>query len=314
MRQFFSKVFFACVLLAQWSYAATTDTPKAREEIEKYGNTYSGSQIGGLRAIYKKYLLDAGFETAVATRDLSYGPNPRHKLDVLQPQNPPEDAMPILVFIHGGAFVAGNKSDGEIFDNVLNYFAARGVLGINATYRLAPEFQWPAGVEDMREIIRWIRANANEYGGDPDRIFLMGHSAGAAHVAAYTFMEDFQLDGGNDGLRGVILFSGVYSDASDGRSTAYYGDDSAKWEERMPINHVAGRRIPLFIVDAEYDQLRMQKDAVKLMRAVCDRDGKCPMHKQLIGHNHYSMNYHINTADDSIASDLMQFILEKSED
>lgn len=313
MRGIRTSVFLSCMLLVQWSYAATTDTPKAREEIEKYGNTYSGSQIGGLRAIYKEYLLDAGFETANATRDISYGPDPRHKLDVLQPRNPTNEAMPVLIFIHGGGFISGNKSDGEIFDNVLNYFAARDVLGINATYRLAPEFQWPSGVEDMREIVRWVRENADKYGGDPDKIFLMGHSAGAGHVAAYTFMEDFQLDGGDDGLRGVILFSGVYSFGA-GPSTAYYGDDPAKWDERMPINHVEGRSIPLFIVDAEYDRLRMQKDAVDLMRAVCDRDGRCPMHKQLAGHNHFSMNYHINTADESIAGDLMLFITENSED
>ena len=82
----------------------------------------------------------------------------------------------------------------------------------------------------------------------------------------------------------------------------------------MPINHVVGRSIPLFIVDAEYDRLRMQRNAVDLQQAVCERDGKCPMHKQLAGHNHYSMNYHINTADESIADDVMLFILENSGD
>jgi len=304
----------AIVVLPSLLLAATTDTPKAREEIEKYGNTYSGKQIGGLRAIYKEYIHDADFETSVATRDLSYGPDPRHRLDVLQPHTMPDELMPVLVFIHGGAFVAGNRSDGEIFDNVLNYFTARGVLGINATYRLAPEHQWPSGVEDMGGIMRWIRENAAEYGGDPNRIFLLGHSAGAAHVAAYTFMEEYQVDGGKDGLRGTILFSGIYSAASDGANVAYYGDDETKWAARMPINHVAGRSVPLFIVDAEYDRLKTQTEAVKLTQAVCQRDGKCPMHKQLIGHNHYSINYHINTADDSVASDLMAFITEQSAD
>ena len=309
-----ASILALAIMLSQIVSAATTDTPEARAEIEEYGNTYQGSQIGVLRAIYKQHLKDAGFATSNVTRDLSYGANERHKLDVLQPQEPPEELMPVLIFIHGGAFVRGNRSDGELFDNVLNYFTARGVLGINATYRLAPEYQWPAGVEDMRAIVDWVGKNAEKYGGDPEKIFLIGHSAGAAHIAGYVFNEDFQPEGGNDGLRGAILMSGVYSPGDSAANTAYYGDDRSLWAERMPMHHVPGRSVPLFIVDTEYDQLLQQLEAVKLMNAVCQRDHKCPMHKQLAGHNHYSMMYHVNTADDSVASDIMVFISENSTD
>ncbi len=288
--------------------AATTDTPEARAEIEKYGNTYQGTQIMSLRAIYKVHLTEAGNETSDVVRDLKYGPDERHRLDVLQPKNPPSESMPILVFIHGGAFVRGNRSDGVIFDNVLNYFTSRGVLGINATYRLAPEHKWPAAADDIREVIRWIRDNAEDYGGDKDRIFLMGHSAGAAHVAAYTFTEDLQLDGGNDGVVGSILMSGTY-EKREGESThPYYGDDTALWDERFPINHIEGRQLPLFVINAEYDATSMAKESINLIRAICDRDDRCPQHKQAPGHNHFSLMYHINTADDSVAGDIFEFI------
>jgi acetyl esterase/lipase len=307
-------IVFAATLPNHLSFAATTDTPAARDVIEQYGNTYQGTQIAELRAIYKRHLTDAGFETANVTRDLSYGPHARHKLDVLQPRNQPDELMPVLVFIHGGAFVRGNRSDGELFDNVLNYFTARGVLGINATYRLAPEYQWPSGVEDMRAIMDWVGQNATKFGGDPDKIFLIGHSAGASHIAGYTFNEDFQPEDGTDGLRGAILMSGVYSPGESAANTAYYGDDKERWAKQMPMHHVPGRSVPLFIIDAEYDRLLMQVEAVKLMNAVCQRDSKCPMHKQLAGHNHFSMMYHINTADDSVASDIMVFITEYSAD
>ena len=108
--------------------------------------------------------------------------------------------------------------------------------------------------------------------------------------------------------------SGVYSPGDSDVNVAYYGDDEKQWAERMPIHHVPGRSVPLFVVDAEYDRLLMQRNAVSLMAAVCERDGKCPMQKQLPGHNHYSLMYHFNTADDSVASDIMAFISENSAD
>ena len=306
--KFYGVMLVVLTGIAQVSTAATTDTPKARAEIEKYGNSYSASQIGRLRAIYKEHLAEAGNETADVVRDVSYGPHERHRLDILRPKNPSSDAMPVLVFIHGGAFVRGNKSDGIIFDNVLNYFVSRGVLGINATYRLAPEHPWPAGADDIREVVRWIRENASEHGGDPNRIFLMGHSAGAAHVATYAFMEKLQLNGGEDGVVGAILLSGTFGEGSEASMRAYYGEDRALWAERLPINNIEGRKIPLFVINAEYDRTSMAQESISLIQAICERDDRCPDHKQIPGHNHYSMMYHFNTADDSIAADILEFI------
>lgn len=307
-------ILFACVASTA-AVAATTDTPKAREEIEKYDGPYPGTQIMELRAIYKEHLKAAGFETSEVVRDIPYGPHERHRLDVLSPRLSSDRALPVLIFVHGGAFVRGNKSDGEIFDNVLNFFTRHGVLGINATYRLAPEHKFPAAAEDLRDVVKWVGKNAADYGGDPSKIFLMGHSAGAVHVASYTFMEELQPDDGEDGLRGSILLSGVYGlETADASGHVYFGGDPGLLAERVPLAQVEGRNVPLFIVDAEYDPPVMQKSAVALMAAICARDGKCPRHKQIAGHNHYSMTYHINTLDDSIASDVLQFIFDLSRD
>jgi hypothetical protein len=142
----------------------------------------------------------------------------------------------------------------------------------------------------------------------------MGHSAGASHVAGYTFMEEMQLDGGKDGLRGAILFSGIYEVADEESRNNYYGSDNDDVRLRMPMSNIDGRAVPLFIIDAEYDPLPMQLEAAKLLSAICHRDGKCPMHKQVQGHNHFSLMYHINTKDDSVASDIMTFIEDKSTD
>lgn len=301
-------VFVVLACSVSMTMAATTDTPEARAEIEKYGNTYSGKRIGELRAIYKEHLAEVANETADVLREVSYGPHERQRLDVFKPQDPSGEPMPVLVFIHGGAFVRGDKSDGIIFDNVLNYFVPHGVLGINATYRLAPEYQWPAGADDIRDIVRWVRENAREHGGDPTRIYLMGHSAGAAHVATYSFVEELQLNDGNDGVVGSILLSGTFGEGSEESMLAYYGEDRSLWAERVPISHIDGRKIPLFVINAEYDRTSMAKESIGLIQAICDRDDRCPDHKQISGHNHYSMMYHFNTADDSIAGDILEFM------
>jgi len=295
--------------------ASTEETPAAQMEIRKFNGPYPGSEFQTLKDIYREHLRDAGFERSVVERDISYGPDERHKLDVLKPAYTPSRAMPILIFIHGGAFVRGARSDGEIFDNILDYFTRHGVLGINASYRLAPEHRFPAAAVDLSNVVRWVRKNAARYGGDPDKIFLMGHSAGAVHVASYTFMEELQPAGGDDGVLGSILMSGVYGlENVEAGKHVYFGDDTAELAQRTPLAQLEGRRVPLFIIDAEYDPLVMQRSALDLMRAVCDRDGKCPRHQQVAGHNHYSMTYHINTLDDSIGSEILDFMRALSRD
>lgn len=299
------------VLAMPAAHAATTDTPRARDFIELHGSDISGRLVPESRKIYSDYITAAAYPKAQKLSDLAYGPHERHRLDVFRPTTSATPA-PVLLFVHGGGFVSGDKGDGRIFDNVLDYFAARGVMGVNINYRLAPQHAWPAGIEDLRQALAWVRKNAAAYGGDADRIFVMGHSAGAAHVAGYAFIESLQLDGGNDGVRGAILVSGTYSGSNLESQHVYYGDDIAADSDRLPANNVAGRKLPLFIIDAEYDFPMMQREAIELIRRVCDRDGQCPRHQQVPGHNHYSIMHHFNTADDSIAHEIAGFIRQWS--
>lgn len=309
MRNFFMGS--ALVLTAAVSYAATTDTPAAHEFIQQYGRDVSNATIGPQRAVYSQHLEEAGFPKAAVIKDEPYGSHQRHRLDIFPPVDGSKNA-PIVVFVHGGGFVFGSKGDGVIFDNVLDYFAARGMLGININYRLAPAHRWPAGTEDIAAVMAWLHANAAKFGGDPDNIYIIGHSAGAAHVAGYTFNDDLQFNDGDDGLRGSILVSGVYSADDIDAEHVYYGDAEADVKSRVPLAMLAGRKVPLFIIDAGLDYPRMQVEAVRLTAAVCKRDGVCPRHQQVPGHNHYSVMHHVNTRDDSIAHAIADFIRRQS--
>ncbi|WP_244548952.1 alpha/beta hydrolase [Bradyrhizobium canariense] len=136
---------------------------------------------------------------------------------------------PVLIFVHGGGFIAGNKHapGSPFYDNVMLWAVKNGFIGVNVTYRLAPQSPWPAGAEDLASAVQWTSDRIGERGGDPARLYLMGHSAGAVHVANYVSHPEFYKvrDGG---LAGAIMISGIYdlteTPAGDAE-IAYFGSD-----------------------------------------------------------------------------------------
>lgn len=111
--------------------------------------------------------------------DISYAENdnPRQTLDLLLPKvRQDEHRLPVLAYIHGGGWRAGNKRGGRW--HLMKYVAGGKFAGVTIGYRLSGEAIWPAQIHDCKAGIRWIRANADLYGLDPDRILVWGHSAG----------------------------------------------------------------------------------------------------------------------------------------
>ena len=109
-------------------------------------------------------------------RDVKYGPADRHLLDVFMPEAS-SSVRPVLIFIHGGAFVGGNKRapGSPFYDNIMLWAVKSGFVGVNATYRLAPQSPWPAGPEDLAAVVQWVSGKIAERGGDLARIYLMGN-------------------------------------------------------------------------------------------------------------------------------------------
>jgi acetyl esterase/lipase len=101
-------------------------------------------------------------------------------LDMARPKNA-KGPLPAVVCIHGGGFRAGNR---EHHDGLCTQLAQRGYVAVTPTYRLAPNYQFPAAVHDVKAVVRWLRANADKYGIDPARIGAMGDSAGG-HLALF---------------------------------------------------------------------------------------------------------------------------------
>ena len=122
------------------------------------------------------------YDNATVARDQAFGSHPLQRLDVFAPAPPAAAPRPILLFVHGGGFVRGDKrgAGSPFYDNIMLWAAGSGLLGININYRLAPEHPWPAAQQDIAAALLWAQSHAAEYGGDPQRIILCGHSAGAA--------------------------------------------------------------------------------------------------------------------------------------
>lgn len=256
------------------------------------------------------------------TSDVHYGPDARNRLDIYAPPTKPEHPMPVLVFIHGGGFVRGDKSSpgSPFYDNIGYYFARHGVLTILATYRLAPQHPWPAGAEDVAAAVKWTHANAAKLGGDPKRIVLWGHSAGGAHAAAYGLDKRFQPKGG-PALAGLILMAGVYDPVLEMEAaqqfsgshpqesdTAYYGKDVKSYAAKAPLRHLTGPKLPVMLIVSELDPPMMHIETGALFAALCQRDKTCPTLVMPRDHDHISEAYAINTPDESVSGPVLAFI------
>jgi len=110
-----------------------------------------------------------------------YGPDPRHRLDVYRPvEDPTGNGYPLVVFFYGGSWTTGERATYRFVGEAL---ARRGALVLVADYRLSPGFRYPAFLEDCALAVRWAFDHSAGLGGDPARIHLMGHSAGAYNAA-----------------------------------------------------------------------------------------------------------------------------------
>ena len=255
--------------------------------------------------IYGPIMPRPPFPDVTASRDIAYGADPLQKLDVFTPAKPGKSRK-VIVFVHGGGFVRGDKVQaGTPFnDNVMVWAARHGLVGVNINYRLAPKDPWPAGFQDMSSALAWVRANIGAYGGDPKRIFLWGHSAGANHVADYVAHDELR-GGKGPGVAGAVLMSGIYDPMK--APNPYYGDDPAKMAGRASKPGLLKTRTPLMVINAELDPPIMIQSGTALKTDLC-AEGRCPAYVMAKDADHLSEGFAIGTADVSVSDPVLAFI------
>ena len=241
-------------------------------------------------------------------RDLEYGPHERNVLDVFTTPVPGGASKPVVVFVHGGGFARGSKSSEgtPFYDNIGLWAVAQDLVGVTLNYRLAPQSTWPSGIEDLTAAVAWLRANVASYGGDPNKIVLWGHSAGAAHVADY--IADATKRGRGAGVAGAVLTSGFYDLGTEVSVwKIYYGEDLATYAERSSLPGLVATDVPLFVNDAELDPDMFREETDKLVAARAAA-GKPIERLHLAGHSHLSETYAVGTGDRSLSGPVLEFV------
>jgi acetyl esterase/lipase len=175
-------------------------------------------------------------------RDVAYGRHPRQTMDVYVPPGG-RSARPVVFFIYGGSWANGAK---ESYAFVGDALASRGFVTVIADYRLVPEVRFPVFIEDGAAALRFVRDNVARYGGDPRRIHLMGHSAGAYNAMMLTLDGSYLARAGlsSDVIRSTVGLSGPYDflPLDIDVTKAAFGS-APKLERTQPI-HFARRDVP----------------------------------------------------------------------
>jgi len=202
--------------------------------------------------------------SATPTVGIAYGRDKRQKLDIYVPESKSDKPYPVLVFFHGGAWRDGER-DGYGF--LGRAFAARGIVTVVADYRKAPKDLFPTFVEDTASAIAWVNANIAKHQGDPDRLFIMGHSAGAHLVTMVALDPQWLAARGLETpiIKGVVGLAGGYDFLP-------FTTDSSKvalgqWprpKETQPITYARADAPPLLLLTGDADTVVKPRNSTSL--------------------------------------------------
>lgn len=286
--------------------------PDVIAQLTGMGSAITPELVATSWSLLKPFHDKAGYQAPKIERDLRYGAHERHRLDVHTSGTEDGTAnhgAPVLVFVHGGGFIGGDKvvPGTPQYDHIGAWAVRNGWVGVTITYRLAPEHTWPAGAEDVAAAVRWVGGNIASYGGDPARIVVAGHSAGCVHVASFIAGQG---GGAPDGVRGAALLSGFYQipDGADRGEleAAYFGARPSAEVSALP--GLLRSEVPLVFAIAERDPQFSQGQIATLTAAWYAAKGEVPHVIYSAGHNHVSQIGSIGVDDLAMGAQLARFV------
>ncbi|HZL89999.1 MAG TPA: alpha/beta hydrolase [Pirellulaceae bacterium] len=247
----------------------------------------------------------------------------RHVLDVYAPDD--AKGLPVVFWIHGGGWQTGDKTDVQIKPRV---FTERGFVFVSTNYRLLPQVEMDVLIRDVAKSLGWVHKNIDKYGGDPKRIFVMGHSAGA-QLAALICIDDRYLKAEEvpfDALKGCVPVDGDTYDVpaiittAEIRQTVHglplpefghrvkFGNDPKKHIEFSAVTHVAkGKGIPPFLIL----HVAGHPDVTAQARRLGDVLKKAEVPVQVFGARettHTKLNADLGIPDDPATKELFSFL------
>ncbi len=201
--------------------------------------------------------------------DIAYGDHSRQSLNVYVPGGSAADERKVVVFFYGGRWQNGSKADYLFVGDAL---ADAGIVTVIPDHRLYPEVRFPEFVEDSADAVRWVRTHIDEYGGDPDEIYLAGHSSGA-YLATLLGLDESRLE--PTGIRGVVGISGPYDFLpfySEELADTFAGASNEL--ATQPISFVDGDEPPMLLITGEDDDTVDPGNTRRLAERIRERGGR----------------------------------------
>lgn len=199
---------------------------------------------------------------------ITYAGGPRHDLNVYSPSRGGEHA-PVVVFFYGGGWETGTR---EMYRFVGTALAERNIVAVIPDYRLHPMVRFPAFVADAALAVAWVHDNASRFGGDPSRLFLMGHSAGAQIATLLALDETYLRAVGLTpaSICGVVGLAGPYafSPALLSHIRDIFGN---LWEDAEPVSHVSAATVPMLLMAGSADGVISPESTLQLGRMLRDK-------------------------------------------
>ncbi len=217
-----------------------------------------------------------GGDARLVAGPVSYGPDPQQRLFVYRPDagsSTADRTLPVLVFVHGGGWNSGRPRD---YAFVARNLAPAGMVVVDAGYRLVPGGEYPAMLEDGAAAVACVKRHAREWGGDPERIVLMGHSAGAYNVAMLALDPQWLARVGLDtrDISGIIGLAGPYDFLPlDSDSTRAAFGAAQDLPATQPVHFARGDAPPMLLATGTDDTTVKPRNTRELARRLAARGG-----------------------------------------
>lgn len=278
------------------------------EQVRRIGAEVNPRTIGDSAALIAA-LHPAGLPEDVSLRrDVAYGPHPRQRLDVFSPRDEP--VRSVVVFVHGGAFVSGDKhrAGSPFHDNVGIWAARAGRLGVTINHRLAPDAPWPDAADDIALVMDWCARTATAPSGSPLPVHLIGTSSGAVHVGtSLTGGPGWEPRGMSPASAAFV--SGVYDLPAFGveRVRSYFGDDLdvlRRWQLAQRLSRID---VPMLFAVGELDTPDAHAQLLRMLEVCVRERGTMPAVARARAANHFTIVNAIGSRFDDLGPELRTF-------
>ena len=233
------------LIIAALTAAAAMSACAAGDDADELGASFDRAGSGGAIA------LPAG---ARVERDVAYGSDPAQRLDVYLPKQGAA-AAPIILMVHGGAWMIGDKGASGVVTNKLGYWVPKGYVLVSVNYRMARPPSPLEQADDVARALAFVQAKASAWGGDSSRVLLMGHSSGAHLVALLAADPSIATRQGAKPFLGTVALDSAALNLVDVMGVRHYpfydrvfGRDPARWVEASPFQRLSTAPQPMLLV------------------------------------------------------------------